>query len=131
MCDYSLYSLRNRLASEREQLVVHRFQTGSVGLASPSDLMTAVCIPPGARLFLRDIPEPLKIQFGLRSEEKAIFEQSTLDAHAHRDAVRFVNGNLMSLQRLQEGQRVDIISLTSMSPSKSVQEVAKAYEYAI
>ena len=131
MCDYSLYTLHSRLATECEQLVVHRFQTGSVGLASPSDLMTAVCIPPGARLFLRDIPEPLKIQFGLQSEEEVIFEQRSFEARTHRDVVRFANGSQLSLQRLQEGQRVDVISLTSTSPPKSFQQVEKAYEYAI
>ena len=59
MCDYSLAGVPNRLAVEGEQLVVHRFSTGSVGLASPcsslSSKETAVCIPPGARLRLRDI----------------------------------------------------------------------------
>ena len=37
MCDYSLAGLPNRLAVEGEQLVVHRFQTGAMGLA-PSGL---------------------------------------------------------------------------------------------
>jgi hypothetical protein len=32
MCDYSLAGVPNRLAVEGEQLVVHRFPTGSVGL---------------------------------------------------------------------------------------------------
>jgi hypothetical protein len=34
MCDYSLQGIRNRLAEQGETLVVHRFQTGSKGLAS-------------------------------------------------------------------------------------------------
>ncbi len=38
MCDYSLMAIRNRLAVEQEDLVAHRFPTGSMGLASPSDL---------------------------------------------------------------------------------------------
>ena len=38
MCDYSLCGIPNRLASEGEELVVHRFSTGSMGLASPADL---------------------------------------------------------------------------------------------
>ena len=118
MCDYSLYSLRNRLATEREELVVHRFETGSVGLASPSDLTTAVCIPPGARLVLRDIPERLKTDFELRSDEEVVFEQRSLDAHVHRDVVRFGNGRQLTLQRLQEGQRVDVTSLALRSPSR-------------
>jgi hypothetical protein len=38
MCDYSLMAVPNRLAQENEELVAHRFPTGSMGLASPSNL---------------------------------------------------------------------------------------------
>ena len=38
MCDYSLMCVPNRLAREREELVAHRFTTGSMGLASDLDL---------------------------------------------------------------------------------------------
>jgi len=38
MCDYSLFAIPNRLAEEQENLVAHRFPTGSMGLASPADL---------------------------------------------------------------------------------------------
>ena len=38
MCDYSLMAVPNRLAKEGEELVSHRFPTGSVGFASPGDL---------------------------------------------------------------------------------------------
>ena len=81
MCDYSLMGVPNRLAREGEELMVHRFCTGSIGLASPEDLdritamraardfwtkvkdffclpekdaVCAVCIPPGARLELQE-----------------------------------------------------------------------------
>jgi len=33
MCDYSLMGVPNRLAQEGEDLVTHRFRTGSLGLA--------------------------------------------------------------------------------------------------
>ena len=36
MCDYSLMAVPNRLAQEGEDLVTHRFPTGSLGLASPN-----------------------------------------------------------------------------------------------
>ncbi len=45
MCDYSLQGLPNRLANEGEQLVTHRFSTGSIGLASPAE-MEAPCRRP-------------------------------------------------------------------------------------
>ena len=38
MCDYSLMSIPNRLAREGEELIVHRFACGAMGLASPVDL---------------------------------------------------------------------------------------------
>ena len=41
MCDYSLCGLPTRLAVEGEELVVHRFRSGSMGLASPADLRPA------------------------------------------------------------------------------------------
>ncbi|HEX5482199.1 MAG TPA: hypothetical protein VFZ08_06190, partial [Terriglobia bacterium] len=42
MCDYSLMCVPNRLAKEGEDLVMHRFPTGSLGFASPSDLYRVV-----------------------------------------------------------------------------------------
>ena len=82
MCDYSLMGLPNRLAISGEELIVHRFPTGTMGLISSSDrrklqklatrssglferivhflsrpqvqTCTAVCIPPGACLLVRD-----------------------------------------------------------------------------
>ena len=42
MCDYSLHAFPNRLAKEGEELVIHRFGGGSLGLASPSDICPAV-----------------------------------------------------------------------------------------
>jgi hypothetical protein len=38
MCDYSLMSIPNRVAVSGDDLVVHRFEAGSVGLASAFDL---------------------------------------------------------------------------------------------
>ena len=78
MCDYSLAGIPNRLAVEGEQLVVHRFSTDSLGLASPcspplSKETPAVCIPPGARLRLRDIPQDLQLRFGLNEIEEVTF----------------------------------------------------------
>ena len=84
MCDYSLMMLPSRLAVEGDRLVAHRFRSGTTGLVSYRDFenwMAArpvrlwqklkdcfscekepgplVCIPPGARLRLEDIPANL------------------------------------------------------------------------
>jgi hypothetical protein len=38
MCDYSLHAFSNRLGREGEELVVHRFVGGSIGLVSPEEV---------------------------------------------------------------------------------------------
>jgi len=141
MCDYSLMNVPNRLAREGEELVVHRFPTGSLGLASPRDLkcsivtrtapriglwarlreffnppvvqpVAAVCIPPGARLQLQDIPVRLQREVGVGSEAEVRFTQITAAANSYRDAVRFENGREVRLQDIREGQRVKVLDLS-------------------
>jgi hypothetical protein len=48
MCDYSLHAFSNRLGKEGEELVVHRFLGGSIGLVSPAEAGPFVR-PDGAR----------------------------------------------------------------------------------
>jgi hypothetical protein len=43
MCDYSLTGIPNRLATVGEELITHRFPTGSVGLASARDVARISC----------------------------------------------------------------------------------------
>src|SRR5260370_14829182 len=118
MCDYSLAGVPNRLAVEGEQLVVHPFPTGSVGLASAcSQLLSkgtpAVCIPPGARLQLRDIPQALQLRFGLNATEEVTFVQLSAEAYQYRDAGRFQDGREILLQRLGCGQQLAVLSVAS------------------
>jgi hypothetical protein len=119
MCDYSLAGVPSRLAVEGEQLVVHRF-SASLGLASPcpplaqswyQNATPAVCIAPGARLFLRDIPEELQARFQVGASEEVTFVQLSANAYQYRDAVRFKNGQEILLQKLRCGQRVDVLCL--------------------
>jgi hypothetical protein len=121
MCDYSLAGLQSRLAIEGEQLVVHRFATGTVGLASHGPSLSpwwsakqtpAVCVPPGARLLLRDIPKDLQQQFGVGGTEDVTFVQLSATPYSYRDAVRFGNGREILLQKLQCGQKVEVLSLS-------------------
>jgi hypothetical protein len=140
MCDYSLMAVPNRLAQEGEELVAHRFPTGSLGLASPADLkrcatppplrrswwcsvkeffnptqvvpVPAVCIPPGSRLELQDIPVRLQRDLGVEAVEMVTFTQISPAANSYRDAVRFSNGREVRLQELREGQRVRVLDLT-------------------
>ena len=130
MCDYSLAAFRSRLAVEGEELIVYRFPTGALGLASPRDVEAyrkefrswgdgfdpreipcAVCIPPGARLLLQDIPEHMQRRLGVGATEQVVFAQTSAQAYRYRDAVRFDNGREVLLQSLNVRQKVRIISL--------------------
>src|SRR5690349_11972804 len=148
MCDYSLQCIKTRLATEGEQLFVHKFYTGSKGLASVRDWrslqnpqpappgtsvwgrfqhwlsstmkklnrnvhrsLPAVCIPPGARLRLEEIPPRLQARYDVGASEHVIFAQLSLEAYQYRDAVRFRNGQEVLLQYLEEGMHVRVISL--------------------
>jgi hypothetical protein len=135
MCDYSLHDIRNRLAEEGEVLVVHRFFTGSIGLTSPQYLNPtpqtkgwvaalktffagesqpcAVCVPDGARLMVCGISPRLQAAYGLCSSEIVTFRQLSLEVHTYRDALEFQNGVKVRLQQLDNGQRVEVLALSS------------------
>ena len=132
MCDYSLAAMQTRLAIEGEELSVYRFPSGSLGLTSPAELERckpelrgwrswfnprqapcAVCIPPGARLLLFDIPKRLQQQRGLGASEQVTFIQTNATPGRHRDGVRFRNNQEILLQHLAEGQRVVVLTLAS------------------
>ena len=141
MCDYSLMAVPNRLAREGEDLIAHRFPTGSMGLASPLDLrrvadptpprsrgfwsavknffsppridpVPAVCIPPGARLTLQDISTRMQTELAVGPVEEVTSTQLNATVNSYRDAVRFRNGREVRLQELREGQRVKVLDLS-------------------
>jgi hypothetical protein len=150
MCDYSLMSIPNRLAVEGEDVVTYRFRSGSIGFASESDVrkmagsndprargfwlsprsfstnsplaepVCAVCVPPGARLLLQDIPEHLQQNLKVASCEEVTFVQMGMDAYTYRDAVRFESGLEIRLQDLIPGQRARVLQLSSEQPGESV-----------
>ena len=137
MCDYSLHGIRNRLAEKGEILIVHRFYTGSKGLTSPEYLnadqpkpkglmallarkltlvqpqLCAVCIPDGARLMISGISPKLQQAHGLNHAETVTFRQLSADAQTYRDAVEFRKGVSARLQDLEEGQKVEVLVLSS------------------
>jgi hypothetical protein len=138
MCDYSLAHFPNRLAVEGEQLVVHRFATRTLGLAPvrcgwkqllfPARL-PAVCVPPGARLRLYDIPEDLQRRLGVGAVEEVTFMEQSLEAFTYRDGVRFANGREILLQQLTCGQRAEVLSLgvaeEEPSPRRRIQAIRR------
>jgi hypothetical protein len=129
MCDYSLTGIPNRLAVEGEELVVHRFRTGSLGLASPCPSVSrwwsgtpAVCVPPGARLMLLDVPKRLRHDLAVGPIEEVTFVQLSATPYQFRDAFRFQNGRAVRLQELSEGMPVRVLRL-SLSEDSSFEPV--------
>lgn len=148
MCDYSLMNFPNRLAQEGDELATYRFGTGCLGLVSQLDLLSdspsptsshptfwsmlkdffnppaekaipAVCVPPGARLALIDIPKRLQREHRIGATEEVTFTQLTATPNAYRDAVRFSNGHEILLQRLDEGQRLRVLALDQADVNNS------------
>jgi hypothetical protein len=120
MCEYSIHADQTRLAMEGEELVSAVFPGGSLGFAAPAELrecgpVTAVCIPPGARLLLEQIPQRLQSELRIGETELVTFTQLGYEPFTYRDAVRFRNGREVLIQRLQENQRAVILSLESAS----------------
>jgi hypothetical protein len=141
MCDYSLMSVPNRLAVNGEELVTHRFHSGALGLTTPRQApagfwaaisnfwrmppVPAVCIPPGSKLLVRDIPGSLQRELKVSACEEVRFTQVSVATNCFRDTIRFSNGREVLLQRLQEGQRVSVldISLTEEHESMETHEI--------
>ena len=144
MCDYSLHGIPSRLAEKDEVLVVHRFYTGSKGLTSPESLKPverskslmakvakllgfqpeecAVCIPDGAKLRLRGISSNLQNALGVMSVEAVTFRQLSMNEYSYRDAVEFSNGIRIRLQDLEEGQSVEVLTISSRDADVPVPE---------
>jgi hypothetical protein len=134
MCDYSLYTIQNRLAQQGEELVLHKFETGTLGFASVSDLdlkatteikpsgfcssfirwvsperppkFPAVCIPPGSRLLLMDVPRTMQASLRVKCSEVVTFTELSDRSYSYRDALVLPNGTR--------------VLLLSMSPEPSV-----------
>src|SRR5262249_4282734 len=116
---------------EGEELMVHRFATGTLGLtpACPGwkDILLAaskpaVCVPPGARLLLHDIPYDLQQSLSVGVVEEVTFVQQSAEVFHYRDAVRFANGREILLQYLRCGQRIDVLSLSSHEDAEGKKE---------
>ena len=134
MCDYSLHTMKNRLAQKDERLVLHRFRTGSKGFASAEDaglcsgfsiwkpqtwrmayldpeVQCAVCLPPGATLTLEDIPQEIQDNYRVSARELVTFQQLSNDPFRYRDAVVFRSGAKLLLQKLPEGVKATVLCL--------------------
>jgi hypothetical protein len=144
MCDYSLYAFNSRLAQDGEELMLYRFPTGSLGFAASCDVAAhlkqrdekatawssfkewlvprklcqfpAVCVPPGARLLLTEVPRTLQIRLGIGVIEPVVFTQRSSQMYTYRDCLRFRNGAQLLLQELPETLRAVVLSTEYEEP---------------
>ena len=114
MCDYSLEMYGSRPARESERYETTRFPSGSIGLASPGDCGTAVCVQYDTRLRLENIPVHLQASLRIKATEEVTFVR--LDHGAYRDGVRFANGKDISIQQLNSGVTAVVIQLLEKAP---------------
>jgi hypothetical protein len=101
MCDYSLEAFQSRPARWGEEYISNRFPSGSIGFVSPGDQSVAICMACDMELELSHIPSAAQAQAGVNESERVTFMQ--LDGPFHRDAVRFANGKVLTLQALGAG----------------------------
>ena len=73
--------------------------------------LPAVCITPGASLHVDGIPSRMQRRFGVGPREEVTFVQLTAEPFRYRDAIRFQNGQVILLQRLSDGLRMEVMSL--------------------
>lgn len=146
MCDYSLYATPNRLAEEGEELVLYRFGTGTIGFASALDLkmqeiqserqgfwsgvkallsprqcpgLPAICIPPGTRLRLTDVPSDMQSELRIGATETVASTEISSRSYSFRDALVLPNGTCVLLQDLPEGLHATVLSLSPETAAES------------
>ncbi len=115
MCDYSLEMYGSRPARESERYETVRFPSGSIGLASPGDCGTAVCVQYDTRLRLENIPLHIQASLRVNATEEVTFVR--LDHGAYRDGIRFRNGKDISIQQLNSGVSAVVVQTLETMPA--------------
>lgn len=106
MCDYSLEMYASRPARQSERYTTTRFPSGSIGLVSPGDRATAICVQYDTRLELTDIPAPVRERYNLGERENVVFAR--IESGAYHDGVALKDGSIVSLQQIGPGVSVAI-----------------------
>jgi hypothetical protein len=93
-----------------------RFKKWLLQPAPASQPVSAVCIPPGARLRVSNIPPAIQKTLGIGLVEEVMFTELSACPYEYRDAVRFRNGRQVLLQTLGEGVHFKVLSLDMIEP---------------
>jgi hypothetical protein len=115
----------SRPAREGERYITTRFPSGSIGLASPGDCSTAVCIAYDTHLALADISPEVQTTLGIKAFEDVVFVR--LEHGAYRDGIRFASGREISLQRLNIGVSVTVTKLLGTAAEHEHEEHHDAF----
>ena len=150
MGDSSFFSIPSRLVGEGEQLVVHRFPGGSLGLASITDVrrlepktpkgsfwqrirrgfqdadggsnpVPPVCMPSTPYPEGHSGGDSTEIRRGRRG--RYLFVKISTEVSGYTDELRFNNGVQIRLQELRAGQLVEVLSLAGTHPDLYEQEL--------
>ncbi len=145
MCDYSRRGVPSRLAEQGEELVLHKFEMGTLGFTGVIDLaewreatrcepagfwatmkewllprsvprVPGVCIPPGTQLLLTEVPLQTQLSLGLSPTELVTFTELSSRRYSYRDALLLPNRTRVLLQDLPEGLHALVLS-TSPEPA--------------
>ena len=72
------------------------------------------------------IPAPMQKRFGVGPREEVTFVQLTAEPFRYRDAIRFANGQEILLQKLSDGLRMDVLSLTLAEETPAPKPAARS-----
>ena len=104
MCDYSLEAYATRKAKKGDNLVIHRFESGSSGFVGANDRDTAVCLAPGAKL---------NVQKPNEEPREAIFVQRKRQPMTCRDSLKFAGEqDTILLGALPMGTTAKVLALS-------------------
>jgi hypothetical protein len=78
--------------------------------------------PAGRATIVAGNSDSLQRELKIDSTESVTFTQVSAQAGMHRDAVMFANGRTLLLQRMHEGQRVEVLSLCSHDAVNSLRD---------
>ena len=135
MCDYSLQSVKSRPAKIADELTVRDFGTGTRGFAALENPGMAVCVLPGTELAFADEVRRLSIRLWpwhnqVIKHKTAIFRQINKNKLvAHHDALEFLDGQIVLLTSLSEGQQATVLQLPAEPKTVVESEAQRRADY--
>jgi hypothetical protein len=132
MCDFSLESVKSRAAVKGDKLITHNFGL-TRGFGDPNPELTcpvAVCVRPGTEIAF-DAPVRAALTMNINNPDAVLpnvakFVQINQEQkHAHHDALEFVDGQIVLLHHLREGQHAHVLQVPP-EPVKAETETNEA-----